>query len=361
MRFKSPIYVTKSTVAPLEQFSKELEAVWASGIFTHNGPKVQRFEQEIDKVLTSNTSVAVTNGTIAIQIAMRALDLFEGEIITTPFSWIATCSSILWERCTPVFVDIDPQTLNIDPNKIESAITKNTRAIMGVHVFSSPCDVVSIAEIAERNNLKVIYDGAHAFAVQFLGKSLLDFGDISTTSFHATKLLSSGEGGAVFASGTLKERVRSIRFFGHDSQKNIIDTGCNGKMTEIHASLGLVNLPLLPSILKKRKSIYEQYRSILQDSVQYQGFPKKSYNHSYMPIILKSEEQLLRVMNKLNENNVFPRRYFYPSLNMVDAVKQYTPCPISEDISSRIMTLPSYHDLAEEEIEGIAEIVKNSL
>ena len=189
MRFENPIYVTRSTVAPLEHYAKELESVWKSGIFTHNGPKVRRFEDEINAFLGCKSTVAVTNGTIAIQMAMRALDLTGGEIITTPFSWIATCSSILWERCTPVFVDVDPKTFNIDPTKIEAAITKNTRGILPVHVFSAPCDVDAIADIANRHNLAVVYDGAHAFGVRYNGKSVLEYGDLSTTSFHATKLL----------------------------------------------------------------------------------------------------------------------------------------------------------------------------
>lgn len=361
MRFENPIYVTRSTAAPLEHYARELESVWKSGIFTHNGPKVRRFEDEINAFLGCKSTVAVTNGTIAIQIALRALDLTEGEIITTPFSWIATCSSILWERCTPVFVDIDPNTLNIDASKIEAAITVNTRAILGVHVFSNPCDVVKIDAIAKKYELRVVYDGAHAFGVQYLGQSLLDYGDISTTSFHATKLLSSGEGGAVFANGVMKERLQSIRFFGHDTEKNIVDTGCNGKMTELHAALGLINLPLVPNILQKRAAIYHRYQSILGDRVQYQQFSEDAYNHSYMPIILQSEEQLLSVIQILNSNNVFPRRYFYPSLNTISAVKEYTPCPISEDISRRIMTLPSYHELELGDVEVIAQMVLEAL
>ena len=361
MRFENPIYVSRSTVGSLDQFTKELESVWATGIFTHNGPKIQRFEKEIDQFLGSDTTVVVTNGTIAIHLAMRCLDLVAGEIITTPFSWVSSCSAILWERCTPVFVDIDPHSLNIDPSKIEAAITKNTRAILGVHVFSSPCDVMAIDAIAKKHNLKVIYDGAHAFSVQYLGRSVFDYGDVSTTSFHATKLLSSGEGGAVFASGELKERLKSLRFFGHDTNKNIVDTGCNAKMTEIHASLGLINLPLVPEALKKREEIYHQYRAILGDRVGYQQFPTGAYNYSYMPVILKSEEQLLSVLSKMNENNVYPRRYFYPSLNTLSALKQYTPCPISEDISSRIIILPSYHALTTEEVDIIARMVLEAL
>ncbi|MEC7984334.1 MAG: DegT/DnrJ/EryC1/StrS family aminotransferase [Myxococcota bacterium] len=361
MKFEKPIYVTKATVQPLEIYQQELLDVWQSGIFTHTGPKVQLFEKRIDEYLKSDQTVAVTNGTIAIQLALRALDITGGEVITTPFSWIATCSALQWERCTPVFVDIKPDTFNIDPANIEAAITKNTRAILGVHVFSNPCQVEEIRAIADRHNLAVIYDGAHAFGVTHRNRSVLDFGDVATTSFHATKLLNSGEGGAVFAQGALKERLRSLRFFGHDEQKNIIDTGCNGKMTELHAALGLINLKLVPQIIAKRKEIYTQYSSMLGDRVGYQHFSPDSYNYAYMPVVLRDESEALNVIAALNRANVFPRRYFYPSLNEVKSVKQYTPCPISESISRRILALPSYHALPSESIDVICRIILSAL
>ena len=242
MSAEKPIYVTRPSLAPLSRYVAHLADIWETGVLTHNGPKVQQLEREIDQLLGVDKTVAVTNGTIAMQMALRALDVTEGEVITTPFSWVATCSSILWERCTPVFVDVDPTTFNIDPDLIEAAITKQTRAILAVHSFSCPCDVERIATIAKDHKLSVVYDGAHAFGVQFGGRSLLDWGDVSTTSFHATKIFNTGEGGAVFAGGALKERLQSLRFFGFDKEKAITDVGCNGKMTELHAALGLANL-----------------------------------------------------------------------------------------------------------------------
>ena len=212
-----PIYITKPSIAPLEEYIEILKGIWESGILTHNGPLVQKLEKEIDAYLGVDTTVTVTNGTVAMQLAMRALDILEGEVITTPFTWVANCSAIQWERCQPVFVDVDPESFNINPDKIEAAITKRTRAILGVHVFSCPCDVERIEAIASAHNLRVIYDGAHAFGVKYNNKSIFSWGDISTTSFHATKLFNTGEGGAVFTSDFLKERIKSLRFFGIDS------------------------------------------------------------------------------------------------------------------------------------------------
>ncbi|WP_434222741.1 DegT/DnrJ/EryC1/StrS family aminotransferase [Limnospira platensis CENA597] len=355
--FESPIYVTRASVCSLDSYCQYLTNVWESGIFTHNGPKVQLLEKKVDEYLGTDTTVAVTNGTIAMQIALRALDITDGEVITTPFSWIATCSAILWEKCVPVFVDADPNTFNIDPEKIERVITKHTKAILAVHVFSNPCAVEKIEEIAQKYELKVIYDGAHAFGVKYKNKSIFEWGDISTTSFHATKLFNTGEGGAVFAKGELKERVKSMRFFGHDPHKQIIDIGCNGKMTEVHACLGLANLPLTDSVIEKRKAISNTYKKILGDSVQFQRFVPNSYNYSYMPILLKTPEACLRIVETLRHFNVFPRRYFYPSLNTISSVKQYTPCPISENLSSRILCLPSYNNLSLEDVQKIANLI----
>lgn len=352
-----PIYVSKPALPPLEKYTSILKGVWESGILTHNGPLVQRLEKEIDSYHGINTSCLVTNGTIALHLALRALDLVEGEIITTPFSWISSCGSIQWEGCRPVFIDVDPETFNIDPDKIEAAITKNTRAILGVHVFSSPCDVERIEAIAAKHKLNVIYDGAHAFGVKHKGRSIFSWGDISTTSLHATKLLNTGEGGVVFPSEVLKERIQSLRFFGIDSDKNITSIGTNAKMTEIHAALGLSNLPNISNSISLRKSIYNIYFDTLCHKVSFQNFNPSSYNYSYMPILFHSEEELLAVVDHLNLNNVFPRRYFYPSLNEVRAVQQYTPCPISEDLSRRILCMPSYDALPPKIVKWISDLV----
>jgi dTDP-4-amino-4,6-dideoxygalactose transaminase len=356
-----PIYVSKPLLPPLDQYVEMLKGIWKSGILTHNGPLVQKLEKEIDTYLGIDTTSVVTNGTIAMQLAMRALDLLEGEVITTPFSWVANCNSIQWERCQPVFVDVDPESFNINPDEIEAAITKKTRAILGVHVFSCPCDVERIEAIASAHNLRVIYDGAHAFGVKYNNKSVFSWGDISTTSFHATKLFNTGEGGAVFTSGSLKERIKSLRFFGIDSKNNITDIGCNAKMTEIHAALGLCNIPYMTSVIQVRKAIYSNYFKALSNKLSFQKFDSSSYNYSYIPVLFSSETELNAVISYLNANNVFARRYFYPSLNEVKAIQQYTPCPISEDISRRVLCLPTYNELSLDSVRWISELILETL
>lgn len=356
-----PIYVSKPLLAPLDQYVEMLKGIWDSGILTHNGPLVQKLEKEIDTYLGIDTTTVVTNGTISMQLAMRALDILEGEVITTPFSWVANCNAIQWERCEPVFVDVDPESFNINPDEIEAAITERTRAILGVHVFSRPCDVERIEAIASAHKLRVIYDGAHAFGVKYNNKSIFSWGDISTTSFHATKLFNTGEGGAVFTSDFLKERIKSLRFFGIDSKNNITDIGCNAKMTEIHAALGLCNIPYLTSVIQVRKAIYSNYFKALGNKLSFQKFDSSSYNYSYVPVLFSSETELKTVISYLNANNVFPRRYFFPSLNEVKAIQQYTPCPISEDISRRILCLPTYNELSLESVKWISELILETL
>ena len=239
MCIRDRIYVTQPSLPPLEEYVELLKEVWETGILTHNGPKVIKFEEELKSKLNVDNLSVLSNGTVAIQVAIRALKL-KGEIITTAFSWVATVSAIKYENCTPVFCDIDSETLNIDVTKIEELITKDTVAIMPVHVFGTPCDVEAIEKIATKHNLKVIYDAAHAIGSTINGQSVLNYGDISATSLHGTKLLNTAEGGACITKDiNLHEKMKSIRFFGHDKNKDIIQDGMNGKMTEIHASLGL--------------------------------------------------------------------------------------------------------------------------
>jgi dTDP-4-amino-4,6-dideoxygalactose transaminase len=260
-------------------------------------------------------------------------------------------------------VDIDPGTFNIDPGKIEDAITHRTCAIMPVHVFGNPCEVEKIEDIARRHNLKIIYDAAHAMCVDYKGKSILEYGDISATSFHATKIFNTGEGGAcITCNDELFERLRRLRFFGHNSAKDIVDDGCNGKMTEVHAALGLANLTHQDEVLKKRRIIFERYFENLKDvdSIRFQKFDKKAYNYSYLPVVLSSEEKVLEIVSKLNKNNIFPRRYFYPSLNTVKAVAPYSPMPLSEDLAQRILCLPSHSRLEMEKVDLISEWIKRS-
>ena len=357
------IFVTQPSLAPFNEFTEILKGVWDRKILTHNGPLVQQLESELEQKLEVPHFTVVNNGTIALQIAIKALEL-QGEIITTPFTWIATVSAIKWEGCTPIFCDIDPKTLNIDPAKIEALITEKTVAIMPVHVFGTPCDVVEIEKIAKKHNLKVIYDGAHAIGSKFDGKSLLTFGDITATSLHATKLLNTGEGGGCITQNTeLDKKIKRIRFFGHsDDKTDIVEDGFNGKLTEIHAALGLANLKYYDTVLNDRRVKYLLYKEKLQKvpTITFQDIAAGETNYSYFPIIFETEAQLLKVELELKENNVFPRRYFYPSVNTYTKVVSYQSCPISEDISKRILCLPLYLDLSEDEILKIIVLIVNS-
>lgn len=359
------INVTQPSLAPLSEFIPYLERIWNSGVMTHNGPLLHELERELAATFRVPDVVCVANGTAALQLALRALDIGDGEVITTPFTFVATANIIRWERCTPVFVDIDPETWNIDPRLIEAAITPKTRAILPVHVFSAPCDVAAIAGIAARHRLKVIYDAAHATAVDLGGRSLMLNGDVSCLSFHATKLFNTCEGGAcITADPELAARIRRMRFFGFDEAKEIVDDGMNAKMTEIAAALGLANLKHLPAVMANRRGKYLRYRQLLGASpaIRFQKFPPDAYNHSYMPIVLDSEETLLRVESALLSNGVTPRRYFRPSLNTVfplpgeiRAARQ--PMPVSEAIAARVLCLPLYDRLADEDIQRIADLV----
>ena len=355
-----PIYVTMPSLAPLEEYTEILKGVWKRGILTHNGPLVQEFERELCKALGTSDFVAVANGTIAIQMAMKALGLGNGEIITTPFTWIATVSAIQWEGCEPVFCDIDPDTLNIDAQKIEDCITEHTVAIMPVHVFGNPCDVEAIQAIADRHGLKVIYDAAHAVGSTLEGTSLLSYGDISATSLHATKLLNTAEGGGCVATDeALQEKLKRIRFFGHDEKKEIVEQGFNGKMTEVHAALGLANLNYFEDVLQDRKQKYLLYKSLLGEvpGIRFQTLKAGEPNYSYFPVIFDTEQQLLEVIQRLANENIHARRYFYPSVNTFTKVVEYSACPIAENIAERILCLPLYWKLDNQSVSKISKII----
>jgi dTDP-4-amino-4,6-dideoxygalactose transaminase len=352
------IFVTMPSLAPLDEYMEILKGVWDRGILTHNGPVVQDFEKQLKAKLGIKNFVAVNNGTIALQMAIKALGL-KGEIITTPFTWVATASAIIWEGCTPVFADIDAETLNIDPSKIEEKITPNTCAIMPVHVFGNPCEIDSIDVIAKKHNLKVIYDAAHAIGSTYHGKSVLEYGDISATSLHATKLLNTAEGGGcVTTNAMLHEKLKRIRFFGHNDQKDIVEDGFNGKLTEVNAALGIANLKYYDAVLEDRKNKYELYKQLLSSNsgISFQKV-NNGCNYSYFPIVMRDEAQLQRIEQMLQTENIFPRRYFYPSINTYTNILKYDRMPVSEDISSRILCLPLYYTLTVTEIEKIAKIV----
>ncbi len=327
---------------------------------TNRGALVQELEEKLKSHLKVPHLTLTTNGTLPIQIAIKALQL-QGEILTTPFSYVATTSSIVWENCKPVFVDIDEDHLTIDEAKIEDAITDQTVAILATHVFGNPCHVEAIKEIANRHNLKVIYDAAHCFGVKYKGESIFNFGDVSTCSFHATKIFQTGEGGCWTTNdAALQERLFYHHNFGHDGPDQFKGLGMNAKMSELQAAMGLAVFNHLDEIFTSRARVVSQYDEIIDF-----GRARKmklregtEWNHHYYPLILESEELLLKFKEKLNEQEIFPRRYFYPSLNKMTYVSP-SSMPISESISSRILCLPLYHDLEFNIQEKIADALKS--
>lgn len=357
------IYVTAPSLAPLEEFTELLKQVWDNGILTHNGPLVQQLESDLENKLGVENLSLVTNGTIALQLAIRALGV-TGEIITTPFSWIATLSAIQWENCKPIFCDIDPETLNIDVNRIEQHISKNTIAILPVHVFGNPCEVEEIQKIANKHDLKVIYDAAHAVGSTYNQQSVLNYGDLSATSLHATKLLNTAEGGAIVANtGHFYKTITQMRFFGFNNKLEVDSNGTNAKMTEIHAALGIANIQYLDGVIRDRKEKYFYYRNKLSGlkNISFQTIKYGEPNYSYFPLILSSEEYTIKVLEKLANKNIIARRYFYPSINTYSNVIELQSCPISEDISKRIICLPLYYNLTFDDIDLIITTIKESL
>ncbi len=352
------IPVTKSFIPAIFEYEAILKRAWNNEWLTNRGELVKELEDKLIKHLEVKRIIAMTNGTLPLQIAIKALAL-KDEIITTPFSYVATTSSIVWEGCTPVFVDIHPDYLTIDETKIEAAITHKTTAILATHVFGNPCHVEEIERIAKKYNLKVIYDAAHCFGVKYKGKSIFNYGDVSTCSFHATKVFHTGEGGALFCND---EAMFDTYFyhhnFGHDGPENFQGIGINAKMSELQAAMGLAVLPYISKIISNRKAIVERYRSGLSSlDLSFLTLREGTeWNYSYFPIIFKSEERLLNAIQELNSSNIFPRRYFYPSLDSLPYVKT-TAMDISQSISKRVLCLPLFYDLKEEVQSDIINIL----
>ncbi|MFC3415162.1 DegT/DnrJ/EryC1/StrS family aminotransferase [Algoriphagus hitonicola] len=352
------IPVTKPFLPPRQDYDRYLDGIWERNWLTNNGPLVNELELSLKEFLGVKHLLYVGNGTIALQLAIKALNL-KGEIITTPFSYVATTSSIVWEGCTPVFVDILPDKMCINPELIEAAITPQTSAILATHVYGIPCDVKKIEEIAMRHNLKVIYDAAHAFGVKVDGRSIFEYGDISTCSFHATKIFHTIEGGGVFSQNSeLIKRIHYLRNFGHHGPDKFNGVGINGKNSEFHAAMGLSVLPYMKEIQVRKKEQASFYREQLQNLPL--SFPKtddiEDYNYAYFPILFQEEKALKDTMECLENNGIASRRYFYPGLNTLDYTSGH--CPVSDDIASRVLCLPLYHSLTREEQRMIVGILK---
>lgn len=352
------IPVTKSFLPPLDEYIVYLSKIWESNQLTNNGPLVKELEKRLKDFLGVKHLFFVSNGTIALQIAIKALSL-QGEIITTPFSYVATTSSIVWEGCDPVFVDIDPKTLCINADLIENEITTKTTGILATHVYGIPCNVEKIERIAEEYLLRVIYDAAHTFGVKYKNVDLVNYGDVSILSFHATKLFHTIEGGAIVTDDDeIAHRLSYMRNFGHKGPADFWGLGVNGKNSEFHAAMGLCNLAYINEILEKRKEVSDWYDTYLNKSgLLKPGLPDHTYyNYAYYPIIFNSEEVLLMVEDALNSASIFPRRYFYPSLSNLPYLSSQH-MKISEDISKRILCLPMFTDLHKEDVETITRII----
>jgi dTDP-4-amino-4,6-dideoxygalactose transaminase len=359
------IPVTKTFLPSLEDYQARLQQIWKSGWLTNNGQYENELAIKLSQYLGIPNIELVANGTLALQLAIKSLDL-KGEIITTPFSYVATPNAIVWEGCTPVFVDIDEKTFCIKPDLIEAAITEKTSAILATHVYGVPCDVEKIAEIARRHNLKVVYDAAHCFGVKLHGQSLLVHGDISTLSFHATKLFHTAEGGAVVCQDeNVSKRVFVLKRFGHLGEDYYLETGINAKMSELHAAMGLCILPVINQIIDRRRQIATWYDELLNESkLQRLELPQGvEYNYNYYPVFFSSHEDMMRARKALMDQDIIPRRYFYPSLNTLPYLQQasYKACPVSESAAMRVLCLPLYYELEKEEIIKISKIISGMI
>ncbi|MBV1916147.1 MAG: DegT/DnrJ/EryC1/StrS family aminotransferase [Pseudomonadales bacterium] len=356
------INVTKTYLPDKEKYKKYIDQIYANGWVTNRGPLVRELEQRLAEYLGVKNLVLVANGTVALEIAYRTLDI-KDYVITTPFSFVATTSSLVTNGLKPVFSDINPDTLNINPQNITNSITKNTSAIVPVHVFGNACDVEQIDNIAKENDLKVIYDAAHAFGVNYKGQSILNYGNISTLSFHATKLFHTIEGGAlVINDDDLVEKARYLINFGIENRESIPELGTNAKMNEFEAAMGLCMLDEIESVLEERKAVFENYKLALEGVVKLQKpNTHSSNNHGYFPILLENENQMDQVQQALNRHEIHPRRYFHPSLNTLSYIEPKQDMPISQDISKRILSLPIYPELTKKEQVNIINVIQGAL
>ncbi|MDE4453834.1 DegT/DnrJ/EryC1/StrS family aminotransferase [Psychrobacter sp. DAB_AL62B] len=352
------IPVTKAYLPNKKKYQSYVDRIFQSGWLTNNGSLLKELEQRLAEYLGVKNIILVANGSLALQLAYKALEL-KGEVITTPFSFAATTSTLVWEGLTPIFADINPDSFNINPTSIEECITSKTSAIVPVHVFGNPCDVEAIQAIANQHKLKVVYDAAHAFGSDYKTQSVLNYGDISTLSFHATKLFHTIEGGAVITNDDeLAKKIRLLINFGITSPSTIETVGTNAKMNEFEAAMGLCVLDEIEGIRKQRGIIWETYKQNLCGMFEFQQWNEHSKNnHAYAPILLNSEEQLLRVESRLKYHDILPRRYFYPSLDTLDYLESKQVCQHSRDIASRVLCLPLYPNLNSTDQNLVLDII----
>ncbi len=356
------INVTKTYLPDKTKLLKYIDEIYENGWLTNNGPLVNKLQAKLENNLGVKNLLLVTNATLALQVAYKLLNL-KGEVITTPFSFVATSSTIVWEGLKPVYADINPKSFNLEPDNIKQHITNKTSAIVATHVFGNACDVEKINELANDNNLKVIYDAAHAFGVDHEGNSLLSYGDISIISFHATKLFHTIEGGAMIINDdNLYKQAKLMINFGIDGPDSVASLGINAKMNEFQAAMGLAIIDDMPAIIQHRKKIFDRYHNELSSFLAFQEQnSKSSQNFSYFPVLFKSENELLNVIKKLNEQDIYPRRYFYPSLDQLPYSTGTIIMQHSRDIAKRILCLPIYQDLEYTDQTKIINIICESL
>ena len=362
-----PIYVTQPYLPPLEEFIPYLQQIWDSKILTNNGPMHKQFEQALCEHLGVEHIALFANGTLALVTALQALRI-TGEVITTPFSFVATAHSLLWNGIKPIFVDIDPVTFNLNPEKIEAAITPRTTAILPVHVFSNPCDVERINEIADTYGLKVIYDAAHAFGVNYRGESLLNNGDLSILSFHATKVFNTFEGGAIIChDAKMKKRIDDLKNFGFHDDVTVVAPGINGKMNEVQAAFGLLQLKYIDKAIVLRHEVDTRYREAF---LSIPGIScaslsaEATHNFPYFPILVEKEYPLSRddLYAKLRSHGIYARRYFYPLISEFPMYRGLASAStanlsVANSIAHKVLCLPIYPALAQQSITKIVEII----
>ncbi|MFY9479336.1 MAG: DegT/DnrJ/EryC1/StrS family aminotransferase [Aquabacterium sp.] len=363
-----PIYVTQPFLPPLAEFAPYLEQIWNSKVLTNGGPFHQQLEKALCEYLGVDHIALFSNGTLALVTALQSLRI-TGEVITTPYSFVATAHSLLWNGIKPVFVDIDPRTLNLDPRQIEAAITPQTTAIMPVHCYGHPCDVDAIQRIADNYNLRVIYDAAHAFGVEHGGSSILRTGDLSVLSFHATKVFNTFEGGAIICpDAKTKQRIDHLKNFGFVDELTVVAPGINGKMSELNASLGLLQLKHIDRAIERRKEIDAIYRSQL-DGIKglkcVQDTGESRQNHSYFPILIDSEFPISRddLYDVLKKHNIYARRYFYPLISEFPMYRglpsaHASNLPHATAASRQVLCLPIYPDLTGADQARVIKLVK---
>lgn len=353
------IPVTKAYLPSKEKYQAYVEQVFESALLTNNGALVRTLEQRLKNYLGVKNIILVANGSLALQVAYKALAL-TGEVITTPFSFVATTSTLQWHDLTPVFADIDPHTFNINPEFIEQSITGKTSAILPVHVFGNPCDIEAIQAIADKHHLKVIYDAAHAFNCQYKGQSVLNYGDISTLSFHATKLFHTIEGGAIITNDDqLAKKIRLLINFGISGPHRIESLGTNAKMNELEAAMGLCVLDEIENIQHGRAQVWEYYCQNLSAHLTFQKWSRhSSNNHAYAPVLFSATDNMLKAETLLKEKNIYPRRYFSPSLDTLTYLNSNQVCLYSRDVASRILCLPMYPTIEKHTLALIVKLLQ---